>query len=1659
MSEASRCGFSFLNILRQQLKPRGVAARRRQRREIPASIEVLEQVILLSTTPTEGPDFLVYDDGPNNVSALGGDDTVFLNGGDDVANGNGGRDIIDGGPGNDFVRGGQDDDIRVSGGDGNDRVYGDFGNDLEVNGNAGDDFVFGGDGNDIVRGGSGDDWVYGDADPDLPPSNPVATGNDWIAGDLGNDQLFGQGGADTFFFQQDVAGTIDTIHDWNPAQGDRIDLSRFDARPGDPYALGVITDFGTLVLNQLGADLEITLPTGQMIILKNTASGSLQPSHFLGKASIDHRGSDALQSDPLGEQLNGREGNDTINGSTGSDNINGNTGRDTLDGGPGNDTVRGGKDDDIRVFGGEGDDIVYGDLGNDGDISDPGLFAVNGNQGRDRVYGGPGNDVVRGGADDDFEVFGDDGDDWVYGDDGDDLNVNGNRGNDHVFGGNGNDVVRGGKDDDYVFGDDGDDWIYGDLGVNVLTGGQGKDRFVFQYSAGATNTITDFETGIDKIDVTRIADLVTFEGLTLVQQGASTVIQLGPDSKLTIQGKTPGELRSTDFIGPWSAHKDVYLWVPGALHSNITDSFAAQGGANATTPTGDPVIKVDEYRISGFRPEVNPGNLTPHRPFQLIDLRSISITNVTWRQSGEDTIIDLPLGKILRLVGVSASQLTQEHFLTTGEDEQAVIDAYLSDWEDQSQIDARVVPPADRFTHEGSRVIYESTPMITALVNGLIGEPQTVVKLIQFDSAGPELQVFDDFNPASPFHKIDVTGLGVTQLGDLGLEQLGPHARVALPGGKTIILLNVSVAEISEANLVGMAPPIQRLIFSPKWDGIFGIVEGFDPSDRSHILDLTDLLTSNDFNELTLEQVGDDVRISTSSTAATVTVIGISSSSIAPQFVLGNEPVALVVTPQLNASQAQDDEQLTLTAMDLVSNDSTLVLSPHPAPSSFPRAEVTVGVAIRVPLNSGGQVTFTDGASSLSRIQEKVFTRFRDLAIDEIIDSVSSNSVNTLLDYMEADLEAIIASDPDFKRSVTFLKKQDLDQVRRAQFFAKLGDAGADAHEYFTRIKQNELAKGRTEDEATTLALAGAIVEVGVNQSFTLLATKLATKGTGRFADAVIRFAPGPFKLAGLVLKIPVVKSFVGGILGGATGDLITEFASGPIEKFFGDRLDNGRISVPADNGVLPDPPLSYVDSPPEVQQRLPNVADNELFATPDGQVWIKRNTPDGPTAQRIEQAVDMPVYGEGIDPGKLARPQLSDNDTENGQPVQWVNGRWYQWTGESWIQLPEFLVSSQNVNQDEIYFADSEGATATETETPAELNVSDVLSSAVASWYQELTTPDQTGLPQGVVQTASQAAGVFLAEFALNGNFSDAIERAGEASVRVQVNKVLSKVKQQIQNSFGTQTTESLFQSYFSFSGLSFDIATTIGEQLIRGEFDDSFASQIVTQSVVGAGVGFAFESVIAKGAIESSIAGALGFDKFFVAGFDPLTVAASIVFSTVLNRAFADEIAEVSDFVGDVGETVWDIVRDPVNTLKDLFDDPKFGTFVGTTGDDTLHQDSLARQRTDLLEGNDTIFGADGWGIIIAGPGDDIITHGNPIPGADAAGNGIGELYGEEGSDLIRAGGGPDELHGGGGADVLFGGSGDDYLWGGDAQRTYSRNTGEDFGDYLDGGLGNDV
>jgi beta-glucanase (GH16 family) len=206
-----------------------------------------------------GDDDLHATSGLSEIHAGAGDDTItgwagssFLTGddGNDVINGGSGFDRTNGNAGNDTVHGNGGDDW-VTGGRDNDVLFGDDGADI-LNGNLGNDIGDGGVGNDTVRGGQGDDVLLGGA------------GDDYLSGDLGDDTLTGGTGADTF--RAFAGGGRDVIADFNPAEGDRIQLD-----PGTTHTEA-----------QSGADVLVTLSGGAQLMLKNVQLAALTDGWIVG---------------------------------------------------------------------------------------------------------------------------------------------------------------------------------------------------------------------------------------------------------------------------------------------------------------------------------------------------------------------------------------------------------------------------------------------------------------------------------------------------------------------------------------------------------------------------------------------------------------------------------------------------------------------------------------------------------------------------------------------------------------------------------------------------------------------------------------------------------------------------------------------------------------------------------------------------------------------------------------------------------------------------------------------------------------------------------------------------------------------------------------------------------------------------------------------------------------------------------------------------------------------------------------------------------------------------------------------------------------------------------------------------------------------------------
>jgi len=200
-------------------------------------------------------------------------------------------------------------------------------------------------------------------------------------------------------------------------------------------------------------------------------------------------------------------GIENLSGSAFGDTLTGDAGANVLTGGFGNDTLNGGDNDDV-LYGNQDNDVLNGGVGND---------TLYGGQGDDSLYGNQGNDVLVGGL-----------------------------GNDQLYGGQGNDALDAG---------DGNDMIQGGIGIDTLTGGAGTDIFryvtVQDSTSASTDTILDFQSGTDKIDLATL-NTSSIDRVTIASSGGMTFVTMdvGGDGSvdLSIQVTGANAVSANDLI-------------------------------------------------------------------------------------------------------------------------------------------------------------------------------------------------------------------------------------------------------------------------------------------------------------------------------------------------------------------------------------------------------------------------------------------------------------------------------------------------------------------------------------------------------------------------------------------------------------------------------------------------------------------------------------------------------------------------------------------------------------------------------------------------------------------------------------------------------------------------------------------------------------------------------------------------------------------------------------------------------------------------------------------------------------------------------------------------------------------------------------------------------
>jgi phosphodiesterase/alkaline phosphatase D-like protein/predicted AlkP superfamily pyrophosphatase or phosphodiesterase len=176
--------------------------------------------------------------------------------------------------------------------------------------------------------------------------------------------------------------------------------------------------------------------------------------------------------------------------------------------------------------------VVFTDGGND--LVDGSVAKGSDN----RIYGGDGNDELYAGLRD--RLFGEAGDDI--------LDASQGKGGNRIYGGAGNDKLFAGTND-FLSGGDGNDTLFAGKGGNTLSGGAGADKFYLAYNGTptSTNTVADFELGIDKMFILGVAGVSDFSKVALTQQGVDTLVKAGAKDLAVLTGIQSSSLNSSNF--------------------------------------------------------------------------------------------------------------------------------------------------------------------------------------------------------------------------------------------------------------------------------------------------------------------------------------------------------------------------------------------------------------------------------------------------------------------------------------------------------------------------------------------------------------------------------------------------------------------------------------------------------------------------------------------------------------------------------------------------------------------------------------------------------------------------------------------------------------------------------------------------------------------------------------------------------------------------------------------------------------------------------------------------------------------------------------------------------------------------------------------------------
>lgn len=422
----------------------------------------------------------------------------------------------------DTMIGGLDDDI-FAGQDGNETLAGGGGKDV-LFGNNGSDILLGGQQRDHLYGGDDDDWLFGGSDPDLLTGD---AGNDILAGGSGDDILIGGSGNDVL-----VGGAgIDVL---NGGKGEDVavfagsfDQYRVTEEGGRHFvkANSAWSDAPDLGHDKISDVEKLQFLDGIFDTATNTFTQGATPA--------DYGSLLALEPQVGNEQTVFNNNPDTASVSDEATSSSWPT-NPTIIGTSADDELIGTDGDDV-LYGAGGKDVLAGGLGNDTYLVD--RYNVKTNEtsdgGIDTVYSSAKaygllaeiENLVLVGEDDTFGM--------------------GNKLDNTILGNNGSNILQGGA---------GNDRIIGGLGNDELSGNRDSDVFVFDTGDTGQDTITDWDTDSDFIEVHGgINELSVSSNEELLARISSdgngnSLLDLGGGNSVLILGTNPDDFSLSNLL-------------------------------------------------------------------------------------------------------------------------------------------------------------------------------------------------------------------------------------------------------------------------------------------------------------------------------------------------------------------------------------------------------------------------------------------------------------------------------------------------------------------------------------------------------------------------------------------------------------------------------------------------------------------------------------------------------------------------------------------------------------------------------------------------------------------------------------------------------------------------------------------------------------------------------------------------------------------------------------------------------------------------------------------------------------------------------------------------------------------------------------------------------